>query len=168
MKRAFCIFALCCVTWFMWAVPSLAAPSGTTLCYALANNATAPHNTPYTAAPNTSYNPAASGIVSINHVDLGVYSVTCFGVNADGREMAGTVQVTAVGDTNVYCHVGGWRNALVNVPFEAGRLGGADRAGTIVFPFRFFSATVLCFGRGGGGGGGPAPADSEFTLLYVY
>jgi hypothetical protein len=46
MNRIFWLLAL--GSSIVWAMPSLAAPSGKVLCYALANNATAPVNMPYT------------------------------------------------------------------------------------------------------------------------
>jgi hypothetical protein len=67
--------------------------------------------------------------------------------------MVGTVQVTSVGDSNVYCHVNNWSSGEYWEP----------RWGLV----RSFQANVLCFGKGGGGGG-PAAADSEFTLMSAY
>jgi hypothetical protein len=62
------------------------------------------------------------------------------------------VQVTAVGDSNVYCHVNNWSSG----EYLEARL------------VKSFNANVLCFGKGGGQGGGPAAADSAFTLLFAY
>jgi hypothetical protein len=68
--------------------------------------------------------------------------------------MLGTVQVTAVGDSNAYCHVNNWSSGeYLEVRFGL---------------VKNFTANVVCFGKGGGGGGGPAAADSEFTLMFVY
>jgi hypothetical protein len=162
MKRTLCLLALGFV---FCATPSLAAPSGTVLCYLLANNATATINTPYTPDSRSALN-AKGGAISVTHTGTGTYSVTrtSLGVGGIGFETVGNVQVTAVGDSNVYCHVNGWGSGLGFV-FEQEKV--VRPPGSIIF-FDRFDASVVCFGRGGGGGGGPAPADSEFSLVFIY
>jgi hypothetical protein len=163
MKRTLCLLALGFV---FCTTPSLAAPSGAVVCYLLADNATAPANTPYTPDSRSAFN-AKGGGISVTHTGTGTYSVTCtgLGVGSLGIERIGNVQVTAVGDSNVYCHVNNW---------TSGRLIVLAREPTVVVPpdtLTFvdrFDASVVCFGRGGGGGGGPAPADSEFSLVFIY
>jgi hypothetical protein len=145
------------------ASPSLAAPTGAVLCYALANNASAQVGVPYTPDSRSAFN-AKGGAINVTHNGTGVYSVTCAGVGVGGIgfETVGNVQVTAVGDSNVYCHVNSWTAGIL----IAGRPPG-PRPEALVF-LDEFSASVVCFGRGQGGGGGPAPADSEFSLVFIY
>jgi hypothetical protein len=150
----------------LWASPSFAGPTGAVLCYALANNAAAPLNMPYTPDSRSAFN-AKGGAISVTHTGTGTYSVTCngLGVGGIGFETVGNVQVTAVGDTNVYCHVNSWGAGILLALANA--TPAVIRPGPITF-IDEFSATVVCFGRGGGGGGGPAPADSEFALTFIF
>jgi hypothetical protein len=161
MKRILCLLAL---GFALCATPSLAAPSGSVLCYLLANNATAPLNTPYTPDSRSAFS-AKGGGISVSHTGTGTYSVTCGGVGVGGIgfETVGNVQVTAVGDSNVYCHVNSWASGVV-LEREPAIIAPP---GTIIFVDRF-NASVVCFGRGTGTGGGPAPADSEFSLVFIY
>jgi hypothetical protein len=160
MKRIFWLLALGSI---VWATPSLAAPSGKVLCYALANNATAPLNMSYTPDSRSAFNPSGGGI-SVTHTGTGTYSVLCSGVGVGGIgfETVGNVQVTAVGDDNTYCHLKSWASGAV----LAGSTStiAATSPGTHIF-FDQFDASVVCFGGGGTGGG---PKDSEFSLLFVY
>jgi hypothetical protein len=159
MKQMFCLLALGSI---LWAIPSLAAPSP--LCYLLANNATAPFNTPYTPDSRSAFN-ASGGAISVTHVSPGVYTVVCYGLGSGfGLETVGNVQVTANGDSNIECHVNGWASG--SLIFEAPATSNIIRPPPPVFSPRF-TASVLCFGPGGGTGGGPKAADSEFTLLFV-
>ena len=155
MPRIFtAILALVALGDIVWATPSL-AQSGAVLCYTLADNATAQQNVSYT--PADSFVAAQGGAVSVTHTGLGAYSVYCGGIGPGGvfnTKMLGTVQVTAVGNDNVYCHVNDWSSGVYLEP-RYGRVSG-------------FQANVLCFGKGGGTGGGPAAADSEFTLMFAY
>jgi hypothetical protein len=166
MKRIFWLLALGS---FVWATPSLAAPSGKVLCYALANNAAAPLNMPYTPDSRSAFNPSGGGI-SVTHTGTGTYSVTCspVGVGGIGFETVGNVQVTAVGDNNTYCHLKGWTSGFELVAERAGVLAAGKTAAALpptpVF-FDRFDASVVCFGGGGTGGG---PKDSEFSLIFVY
>jgi hypothetical protein len=161
MKRIFWLLALGSI---VWAMPSLAAPSGKVLCYALANVADA--QSPYTPDSRSAFS-LSGGVISVNHIDKGVYSVTCFGVGIGGIgfERVGNVQVTALGDNNTYCLVKSWASGIL-AQF-AGSTSTSKTAAALPGPIFFdqFDATVLCFGGGGTGGG---PKDSEFSLIFVY
>jgi hypothetical protein len=105
MKR---IFGLLALGYIVWATPSLAQ-----------HNATAQQNVAYT--PSDSFVAAQGGVVSVTHTGLGAYSVFCSGIGPGGlfnTAMLGTVQVTAVGDSNVYCHVNNWSSGTI--PIERG------------------------------------------------
>jgi hypothetical protein len=160
------LFTLIALGFASLATPSLAAPTGTTMCYVLANDAQHAINMAYTPDSRTAYN-AKGGQVSVTHTATGAYTVNCTGAfgSGIGFETIGNVQVNSVGDANTFCHVKSWSSGSLLV------VSGLQRAVPIGNPPVFFDefiADVLCFGRGGGGGGGPAPADSEFALLYVY
>jgi hypothetical protein len=161
MKRILCLLALGFV---FYATPSFAAPTGAVLCYLLANNAGAALNTPYTPDSRSAFN-ANGGAISVTHTGTGTYSVTCYGVGVGGIgfEQVGNVQVTADGDSNIYCHVNGWGSGIT----LAAEPSAAVRPPIPIFLNRF-DATVVCFGPGGGGGGGPKNADSEFSLVFIY
>jgi hypothetical protein len=159
MKRIFWLLAV--GSSVVWATPSLAAPSGKVLCYALANNESAPLNMPYTPDSRSAFNP--NGGISVTHTGTGTYSVACFGVGTGGIgfETVGNVQVTAVGDNNTYCHLKSWSSGIVLA--NTGTIA-ATTPGTHIF-FDQFDASVVCFGGGGTGGG---PKDSEFSLMFAY
>ncbi|MET1071401.1 MAG: hypothetical protein ABWY11_02020 [Umezawaea sp.] len=78
---------------------------------------------------------SSSGAINYSRAALGSYLVSFKGL---GGVSGGTVQVTATGQTNVWCKTAGWYPDAI-----------------------FYNVRVVCFAPGG------SPADSEFGVTFV-